>query len=176
MDPVTLTTERLILRLWLPEDYEPFFALNSEPAVQRHLGPLTREQSDAMIDRATEQFAESGWGRWALEELKSGLLIGHCGFMPVADNLPFAPGVEIGWRLSERWQGKGYAREAAEEAMRAGFEVFGFDLILAYTTPANTPSWGLMERLGMTRIGPFDHPKLPEGHRLRSHLLYEKRR
>ena len=45
MDPVTLTTERLILRLWLPEDYEPFFALNSEPAVYRHHGPLTREQS-----------------------------------------------------------------------------------------------------------------------------------
>jgi hypothetical protein len=33
-----------------------------------------------------------------------------------------------------------------------------------------------MERLGMTRIGTFDHPRLPEGHRLRPHVLYEKRR
>jgi len=33
-----------------------------------------------------------------------------------------------------------------------------------------------MERLGMTRIGPFDHPNLPEGHPLRPHVLYEKRR
>lgn len=129
-----------------------------------------------MIDRANAQFATTGWGRWALEDKASGLLIGHCGFMPVADNLPFAPGVEIGWRLSERWQGKGLAREAAEEAMRAGFDIFGFDPVFAYTTPANTASWGLMKRLGMRRVGPFDHPKLPEGHRLRSHLLYEKRR
>jgi RimJ/RimL family protein N-acetyltransferase len=176
MDPFILTTERLILRPWHDADRDPFFALNSEPAVYRHLGPLTREQSDAMIDRANEQFETTGWGRWALEERASGLLIGHCGFMPVTGNLPFAPGVEIGWRLSERWQGKGFAREAAEEAMRAGFDIFGFDPILAYTTPANTASWGLMERLGMTRVGPFDHPKLPEGNRLRSHLLYEKRR
>jgi RimJ/RimL family protein N-acetyltransferase len=137
---------------------------------------VTREQSDAQIQSSAENFAKHGWGRWALEERASGLLIGHCGFMPVHDNLPFAPGVEIGWRLSERYQGKGLAREAAEEAMRAGFEIFGFDPIFSYTTPINTPSWGLMERLGMTRVGPFDHPTLPEGHPLRPHILYEKRR
>jgi RimJ/RimL family protein N-acetyltransferase len=40
--------------------------------------------------------------------------------------------------------------------------------------PANTASWGLMIRIGMTRVehGDFDHPALPPGHRLRRHLLY----
>jgi len=30
-----------------------------------------------------------------------------------------------------------------------------------------------MERLGMRRIGEFNHPSLPEGHALRLHLAYE---
>jgi RimJ/RimL family protein N-acetyltransferase len=30
-----------------------------------------------------------------------------------------------------------------------------------------------MERLGMTRIGEFDHPFLAEGHSLRPHVAYE---
>ena len=138
MDPVTLTTNRLLMRPWLPEDREPFFAINCEPAVDRHLGPLTRDKSDAMIDRANESFAEHRWGRWALEERETGALICHCGFMPVHANLPFAPGVEVGWRLSGRWQGKGLARESAEAALQFGFDTAGFDRIVAYTTPANT--------------------------------------
>lgn len=170
----TLATERLLMRPWRMEDRDPFFALNSEPAVYRHLGPLTRERSDEMIDRANANFAEHGWGRWALEERECGTLIGHCGFMPIPDELPFAPGVEIGWRLSEAWQGKGLAREAATQALRHGFDVLGFARVVAYTTPPNTASWGLMERLRMTYAGTFDHPHLPEGHPLRPHVLYEK--
>jgi RimJ/RimL family protein N-acetyltransferase len=175
MDPITLSTERLLLRPWRTDDYEPFFAINSEPAVVRHLSPITREGSDAMMERVGRHFAEHGWGFWALEDRASGTLIGMCGLATLGDHLPFAPGVEIGWRLSEPWQGKGLAREAAEAALRFGFETLGLNRIVAFTTPANTASWGLMERLGMTRIGAFDHPKLPEGHALRPHLLYEVR-
>jgi hypothetical protein len=29
-----------------------------------------------------------------------------------------------------------------------------------------------MERLGMRRDGEFDHPRMPEGHPLRRHVLY----
>ena len=176
MEHLELITQRLLMRPWQPRDKEPFFAINCEPAVHQFLGPLTRDKSDAMIDRANANFAALGWGRWALEERESGYLIGHCGFMPVLSELPVAPGVEIGWRLSERWQGKGLAREAAEAALRHGFDVRGFDRVLSYTTPPNTASWGLMERLGMTFVREFDHPNLPEGHRLRRHVLYELRR
>ena len=96
--------------------------------------------------------------------------------MPSARTCRSRPAVEIGWRLSGRWQGKGLARESAEEAMRFGFEDFGLDRIVAYTRPQNTPSWGLMVRLGMSHAGDFHHPNLPEGHPMRPHVLYEKRR
>ena len=36
----TLTTPRLVLRQWRPEDLEPFAALNADPAVQNGPGPV----------------------------------------------------------------------------------------------------------------------------------------
>lgn len=148
MDETEVLTKRLLMRTWRVDDYEPFFAINQEEAVYRFLGPLTREKSDMMIDRAQANFNEHGWGRWALQERDSGLLIGHCGFMPVPSELPIPAGVEIGWRLSERCQGKGLAREAAEASLRSGFKTVGFKRVFSYMTPANVASWGLMKRLG----------------------------
>lgn len=172
MDETKVLTKRLLMRTWKPEDYDPFFAINQEEAVYRFLGPLTREKSNMMIDRAQGNFREQGWGRWALEERDSGLLIGHCGFMPVSAESTIPAGVEIGWRLSERWQGKGLAREAAEASLRCGFKTLSFKRVLSYTTPANAASWGLMERLGMSFECEFDHPNLPDDHPLKRHVLY----
>jgi len=130
MEHLELITQRLVMRPWQNRDKEPFFAINCEPAVHRFLGPLTRDKSDAMIDQANANFAALGWGRWALQERETGSLIGHCGFMPVLLELPIVPGVEIGWRLSARWQRRGLAREAAEAALRYGFDMLGFELVL----------------------------------------------
>ena len=49
-----------------------------------------------------------------------------------------------------------------------------FDEIVSFTVPANTRSRRVMERLGMTHdpAEDFDHPRLPEGHPLRRHVLY----
>ncbi|SDP06435.1 GNAT family N-acetyltransferase [Phyllobacterium sp. OV277] len=166
-------TPRLRLRQWRAEDRAPFFALNSEPEVYRYLMPLTREGSDAMLDRIDAQFAENGWGFWALEERASGTLIGMCGLADIPWQASFTPAVEIGWRLSTPWHGKGLAREAAEAALAYGFQVLKLDRIVSFTTPANTASWGLMQRLGMQKTGEFDHPSLPKDHPLCRHVLYE---
>ncbi|WP_182548876.1 GNAT family N-acetyltransferase [Phyllobacterium myrsinacearum] len=166
-------TPRLRLRPWRPQDRAPFFALNSEPAVRRYLMPLTREGSDAMLDRIDAQFAENGWGFWALEERQSGALIGMCGLAHIPWKAFFTPAVEIGWRLSTPWQGKGLAREAAEAVLNYGFQTLKLDRIVSFTTPANTASWGLMQRLGMHKTGEFDHPNLPKDHPLCRHVLYE---
>ena len=64
----TLTTARLILRDWRAEDREPFAALNADSRVMEHYpAPLTRDESDAFIDRAKAHIAEHDWGLWAIE-------------------------------------------------------------------------------------------------------------
>jgi RimJ/RimL family protein N-acetyltransferase len=96
----------------------------------------------------------------------------------VAFDAPFVPAVEVGWRLAPQFWGKGYATEAAEAALRIGFETLNLDQIVSFTVMANKPSWSVMERLGMTRdpAEDFDHPRLPVGHALRRHVLYRKKR
>lgn len=69
--------------------------------------------------------------------------------------------------------GQGLATEAARAVLAAEWER-GTDTVYAITVPANRRSWGLMERLGMTRVedGDFDHPDLAPDSPLRRHVLY----
>ena len=143
--------------------------------MQRYLAPLTRAGLDGILDRVEAHFACHGFGYWALEERTSGTLIGLCGLMHVTFEAFFTPAIEIGWRLSAPWQGQGLAREAAETALRYAFDSLGLERVVSFTTPANTASWGLMERLGMRKIGEFDNTSLPEWHALRRNVVYELR-
>ena len=58
---------------------------------------------------------------------------------------------ELGWVLDPAYAGKGYATEAVEELMRICFEDLGLRRVIANTFADNTPSWRLMERVGMRR-------------------------
>lgn len=169
------TTERLILRAWRDADLTPFAELNADPAVMRFFpAPLAREQSDALARRIRSRMAEHGFGLWAVEEKHSGEFCGFVGLNRVGDELPFAPAVEISWRLARRFQGQGYATEAAQRALMVGFHHYKLAEIVSFTTLQNLASQRVMEKLGMMRCGEFDHPLLPAGHPLLRHVLYRK--
>ncbi|ADP14517.1 acetyltransferase, GNAT family protein 3 [Achromobacter xylosoxidans A8] len=166
-------TPRLVLRQWRAADREPFAALNQDPRVTEYLLPLSAQESDALADRLAAGIDEHGWGFWAVEAPEVAPFIGFVGIKPLAPTLPFAPGVEIGWRLAQRHWGKGYASEAAEAALRAGFEQVGLDQIVAFTATGNLRSRAVMDRLGMKEDPDgFDHPAVPPGHPLCRHVLY----
>ncbi len=155
-------TDRLSLRRWRVEDREAFAALNADPTVMRHLqGTLTRDRSDAFIDRVEAWWDVHGWGLWAVEVPGLAPFIGYVGLWP-ADFLPGESMVEVGWRLAREHWGHGYATEAAREALRFGFEEIGLEEIVSFTVPQNEPSWRVMERIGLRRdpSGDFDHPRV----------------
>jgi ribosomal-protein-alanine N-acetyltransferase len=165
----------LVLRGWRPSDLDPFAALNADPEVTKFLpGPLTRDESAAMIDRIDAHFAEHGFGLWAVEVVDGPPLIGFVGLAVPRFTAPFTPCVEVGWRLARDGWGHGYATEAATEAIAFGFGPVGLDEIVSFTAVDNLASRAVMERLGMRRdpADDFDHPSLPEGHWLRRHVLY----
>jgi len=180
--PVTLNGPRLQLRPWREADRSALAAMNADPAVMRHFpAPLSRAESDAFMDRIGAHFAEHGYGFWALERHGAPGVIGLCGLarLPWAQipwEAPADPPIEIGWRLAPAFQRQGYAEEAARIALAHGFGPLGLSEIVAFTLPENIRSWALMERLGMRRAGAFEHPRLPEGHPMRRHLLYRLRR
>lgn len=170
-----LETARLRLRRWRPEDRPLLYAINAEPEVERFLTPLTREASDALLDRVEAHFARYGWGYWALVEKRSAALIGLCGIMHAGFDEFFTPAVEASWRLTTSAQGKGFAREAAERVFDHAVGPLGLDRLVAFTAAINAPSRGLMLRLGMTKLGDFDNPNVPPDHPLRLHMVYELR-
>ncbi len=154
------------------EDAAPLAVLNADPAVMRHFpAPLSRAESDAFLARMMRHEGDHGFGFRAVEG-HDGAFIGLCGLARVGFAARFAPAVEIGWRLAPPFWGKGLAAEAARLALGWGFGPLGLTEIVSFTVPANAPSWRLMQRLGMRPDGVFDHPRLPEGHPLRRHLLY----
>lgn len=174
---VTIQTQRLRLRSWVPADADAFAALNADPVVMEHFPAcLSRAESDAMMARIRQQIANQGWGLWAIELPGVCSFIGYCGLQTVLFDAPFTPAVEIGWRFAQAYWGQGYAFEAAQAALSFGFEGLNLPEIVSFTVPANERSWRLMERLGMTHnpADDFDHPRLPEGHPLRRHVLYRK--
>jgi RimJ/RimL family protein N-acetyltransferase len=157
-----IQTERLLLRRWRDADREPFAALNADPAVTQHLqGPMTRDRSDAFIERIEAWWDERGWGLWAIEVLGVAPFVGYVGLWP-ADYVTGAPMVEVGWRLAREHWGHGYVTEAARAALRFGFEVVGLAEIVSFTVPQNERSWRVMERIGLRRdpAGDFDHPRV----------------
>lgn len=171
----TLRTERLILRRWRDADIEPFAAMNADPIVMEYFpATLLQAESNALIERSERWFDDRGYGLWAIELAADRTFAGFTGLAPVDEDLPFAPAVELGWRLGHAHWGQGIATEAASAAARFAFDVLELPSVVALTVATNTRSRGVMERLGMSRdpAEDFIHPKLAAGHALAAHVLY----
>ena len=166
-----IETERLILRPWRDTDRDPFFALNSDPAVMEYLPASDRASSDAAVDKMIATETAHGHCFWAVERKADGKFLGFCGPMPAREPLNE---VELGWRLAREAWGRGYATEGARASLSWCWANLDTPTVMAITVPANTRSRHVMEKIGMAYVegGDFDHPALPEGDPLRRHVLY----
>jgi len=170
-----IDTDRLILRSWRDADVAPFHAMCNDPEVMRYLGPLmSLADAQAAGERQNGFIASYGYCFWAIERKADGAFLGFCGIKPGPEGTPLHDKAEIGWRLRRDAWGAGYAREAAEASIAWGWTHTAAPEILAMTNIGNVRSWGLMERLGMTRDHAldFNHPAVPLGDPLRPHIVY----
>jgi RimJ/RimL family protein N-acetyltransferase len=133
---------------------------------------LSRAESVAMIECTETCFERRGYGLWAIEIPGEAPFVGFAGLSAVDIPVPFAPAVEIGWRLARPFWGRGLAGEAAAAAVTFGFAERSLNEIVSFTAVSNERSRRVMERLGMRRDGDFDHPLLKADDRLRRHVLY----
>lgn len=174
MAPFETATDRLLLRPWRESDREPFARLNADPRVMEHFpAPLSRAASDQLMEAIQARHVERGWSQWAVELLDTGEFIGFIGLSQVKDTLPCHPAVEVGWRLAAEHWGKGYATEGARAALGIAFGKLGLEEVVSFTAVGNVRSRAVMRRLGMAPDAQtFGHPSVPEGHRLREHVLY----
>ena len=152
-------TERLILRDWQDEDWTRFWDGTNTPAVMRWLGGVCDEDKrQAAQDRLLSYEREHGHTFWCVERKEDGAILGFCGLKRCNQKGGPIGMMEVGWRLREDAWGNGYAKEAAIASLDLAFDRFGADEVIALTVEGNTPSWGLMIRLGMERREDLDFP------------------
>ncbi|MFI4951241.1 MAG: GNAT family N-acetyltransferase [Caulobacterales bacterium] len=175
-----IETERLILRPPRDADRDALFALNADPRVGEWLaGPLSREDSDALVDRVLASIEKHGFSLWPVERKVDGAVIGMAGLIAMGDDLPPGPALEVGWRFASDTWGKGYATEAARAAIDWGFANRpDAPEIVAITARTNLRSQAVMRRLGMVHEPwrDFDHPKVADDSPLKAHVTYSLKR
>ena len=145
----TLSTERLIMRPFRPDDVGPLHAVMTTPEVRASLH-LSDDFSLGDAWRTLTAFAGlwelKGLGQWALEERATGRFVGRAGlyWRPEDD----WPGTEVGWLLDPACWGTGYATEAGAQAVRYGFEELDEEVLFSVILPENTRSAAVARRLG----------------------------
>lgn len=160
-----LETERLILRPCQESDRDLFYEVSSDPRVLVFFPfKRSREDSDMIFDMFRQAPPDDGLEFIVIEQRDSGNAIGFTGLSrPRLAPFLSAHAVEIGWRLSARHWGKGFATEAARALVAHGFETLELAEIVSFSVEGNDRSEAVMRRIGML------HPGLPQD-RLREAL------
>jgi RimJ/RimL family protein N-acetyltransferase len=146
-----LETPRLRLRRWRPEDLDVAAAWNANPILMEHMGKpsFTREETEDLLARFEEHWAEHGFGVWAAEKRESGLLVGRVG---ISYHRSWPDDPEIGWLIDVPWQGHGLATEAGAACVDYAFGELGFERVVSICTAENVPSRRVMAKLGFVPL------------------------
>ena len=144
-----LTTERLFLRHFRPQDDEAMYRIFCDPEVMRFSdGVKDKEWVQAWLDQCHERYQNWGFGPYAVVDLSNQDVIGYCGlfFFPELDG---QAETEIGYRLARSAWGKGYATEAARAVRDYAFNTLGIKRLIALIDPSNFSSVRVAEKIGM---------------------------
>ncbi len=157
----TLTTDRLILRPFVLEDLAELAVIHAEESFWWYplRSGMTAEQTAGFLVRNIERYESDGYGIEAVIERESGAMIGWAG-LAIPHFLPeVLPAVEVGWRLSGPYRGRGLATEAGAAAVRWGFTEGSLTRIVSIYEPENVASGRVMEHLGFTPYLTTRHPE-----------------
>lgn len=141
-----IETARLRLRpLTTSEpDVTAWVELHADPRVNRFVGSYTREQAVERLRLIERQWAERGYGLFAVESLADGRFLGRTGLLYWEQ----WDEVEAGWTYRFDAQGHGYATEAASALLEWGWRTLDVSFVISMIRPDNPASARVAERLG----------------------------
>ena len=147
-----LDTDRLALRQLDLDDAPFILQLLNDPDWIRYIGDrgvrTVEAARDYLESRILAQYAKHGFGLWMVERRDGGPM-GICGLVK-RDNLPLP---DLGFAFMPGYRGHGYAYEAALAVRDHATGALGIRRLLAVTSPVNTASVTLLERLGFAAEG-----------------------
>ncbi|PKB72097.1 MAG: GNAT family N-acetyltransferase [SAR202 cluster bacterium Io17-Chloro-G6] len=149
-----ITTERLVLREFKPEDWREVLAYQQDPCYLEYYPWITRTESDVreFVQWFLDEQAESPRTRFQLAVIlrETGKLIGNCGIRRKPDN---AWEADIGYEIAPDYWRNGYATEAAAALMEHGFNEMGLHRISSWCIAENGASARVLQKLGMREEG-----------------------
>ncbi len=153
---IDILTERLELRGIKPFDAKAIFEYRSSPQVSRFQTwkPKEPKEVEEFISEKTAKLPNipDTWYQLGIIVRESDEFIGDIGIhFCDEENLQ----VEIGYTVSEKHQGKGYATEAVKGVIDYLFNTLNKHRITASVDPRNTKSVILLERLGIRKEAHF---------------------
>src|ERR1035438_1476071 len=160
----TLTTSRLVLRPFVLRDLDELAVIHAEESFWWYplRSGMSKEETAGFLQRVTARYDSDGFGIEALLDRASGAMIGWAG-LAVPHFLPAVlPAVEVGWRLSGHYRGRGLATEAGAAALHWGFTGGELDRIVSIYEPENVASGKVMEHLGLVPYLTTTHPERGE--------------
>jgi ribosomal-protein-alanine N-acetyltransferase len=148
-----LETDRLILREMLPSDAPSLFEMDSNPNVHQYLWnkPVTFiDEVYHYIELVRKQYLENNIGRFVVILKETNELIGWAGLKynteMVNNKIDF---YDIGYRLNEKFWGKGYASEATVAWLDYGFKTMKIQIMEAAAHTDNIASNRILQKIGM---------------------------
>ena len=148
-----LETDRLILRQMLLSDAEALFEMDSNPKVHQYLWnkPLTDiSEKYSNIKFVREQYIQNNIGRFVVILKETNELIGWAGLKYNTEMVNNKVGFyDIGYRLNEKFWGKGYASEASFAWLDYGFDVMKIKIMEAAAHKENIASNRILQKIGL---------------------------
>lgn len=151
-----LRTARLLGTRPAEADWPDWRALLLDPRVAATIGGVPSEdEARARFDAGVRHWAEHGFGQWAWRT-PNGAFAGRGGLrryrIEGGDDV-----VELGYSVvAERW-GVGLATEIARASVAFGFGALGLDRIHAFVFEGNAASMRVIEKCGLSYLGPMTH-------------------
>lgn len=158
MEPITLTTDRLLLRPLGPEDADAVYEACQDPEISRWTTvpwPYTRENAAEFIGRISpEGWRDDTLYNFGVFTLDGGEMVGSVGLVRLAGVLP-APTrqAELGYWTAKEHRGKGYTAEAGREVCRWAFESLGAERIEWWAEAGNEGSRAVALKIGFVMEG-----------------------
>ncbi|MFF5790004.1 GNAT family N-acetyltransferase [Streptomyces sp. NPDC012693] len=152
MEPITLTTDRLRLRNFVPEDADAVYAICQDPSIRRWTvvpDPYTRQDAEFFLNR----LVPDGWREdtdysFAVEPLAGGPLLAA---VSLTDR---GMGVwEVGYWLGREHRGSGYMTETVRALAHWAFTALGCTRLLWRAEVGNVGSRAVAERVGFVMEG-----------------------
>lgn len=146
---IIIETERLILRKFTLNDSAFMLELLNTPAWLRFIGDRgirTIEETDQyLLDGNIRSYQEYGFGFYVVVVKETNEPIGICGIKKREE----LDDVDIGFGFFPQFIGKGYGYEAASATLDYALNILKIKRIVAIVNPENSPSIGLIKKIGL---------------------------